>query len=189
MKSEYSLVRKVWDNKGCVFMFKEENGCNDPQKWLETVWYCSKKPASQREETWPTFLLYSCIDVNISHWSFLTKTLKVGVGGSCVKSNQPNKYYLYNKYDGLLTFFFLLLWHWSSVFTGDQDPSWGRSQGSSYPICPYTVFSCPCPWNYQQGNFICLQCRRLGFDPWVRKILWRRNWQTTPVFLPGEFHG
>ena len=27
------------------------------------------------------------------------------------------------------------------------------------------------------------------FDPWVRKIPWRREWQTTPVFLPGEFHG
>ena len=36
------------------------------------------------------------------------------------------------------------------------------------------------------------QCRRhqtLGFDPWVRKILWRRAWQPTPVFLPGKFHG
>ena len=25
-----------------------------------------------------------------------------------------------------------------------------------------------------------------GFDPWVGKILWRRAWQATPVFLPGE---
>ena len=30
---------------------------------------------------------------------------------------------------------------------------------------------------------------RCGFDPWVRKIPWRRKWQPTPVFLPGEFHG
>ena len=34
-----------------------------------------------------------------------------------------------------------------------------------------------------------LQCRRPGFDPWVGKILWRREWQSTPVFLPGECHG
>ena len=27
------------------------------------------------------------------------------------------------------------------------------------------------------------------FDPWVGKIPWRRKWQPTPVFLPGEFHG
>ena len=25
-----------------------------------------------------------------------------------------------------------------------------------------------------------LQCRRAGFEPWVRKILWRRKWQSTP---------
>jgi len=31
--------------------------------------------------------------------------------------------------------------------------------------------------------------RRPGFDPWVGKIPWRREWQPTPVFLPGEFHG
>ena len=30
---------------------------------------------------------------------------------------------------------------------------------------------------------------RRGFDPWGRKILWRRAWQPTPVFLPGESHG
>ena len=26
-------------------------------------------------------------------------------------------------------------------------------------------------------------------NPWVEKILWRRKWQPTPVFLPGEAHG
>ena len=33
---------------------------------------------------------------------------------------------------------------------------------------------------------ICLQCRRPRFNPWVKKIPWRRKWQPTPVFLPGE---
>ena len=33
-----------------------------------------------------------------------------------------------------------------------------------------------------------LQCGGPGFDPWVRKIPWRRKWQPTPVFLPGESH-
>ena len=32
-------------------------------------------------------------------------------------------------------------------------------------------------------------CKRCRFDPWVRKIPWRRGWQPTPVFLPGESHG
>ena len=29
---------------------------------------------------------------------------------------------------------------------------------------------------------------RHRFDPQVRKISWRRKWQPTPIFLPGEFH-
>ena len=28
-----------------------------------------------------------------------------------------------------------------------------------------------------------------GFDPWVGKMPWRREWLPTPVFLPGESHG
>ena len=35
---------------------------------------------------------------------------------------------------------------------------------------------------------VCLQCRRSGFDPWIRKTPWRREWQCTPIFLLGEFH-
>ena len=31
-----------------------------------------------------------------------------------------------------------------------------------------------------------LQCWRPELDPWVGKILWRRVWQHTPVFLPAE---
>ena len=33
------------------------------------------------------------------------------------------------------------------------------------------------------------QCWRCGFNPWVGKIPWRREWQPTPVFLPGESYG
>ena len=35
---------------------------------------------------------------------------------------------------------------------------------------------------------LCRQCRRPRFDPWVEKIPWRKEWQPTPVFLPGESH-
>ena len=44
----------------------------------------------------------------------------------------------------------------------------------------------------QTGKESICQCRRRkrqGFDPWVRKVPWRRKWQPTPVFLPGESHG
>ena len=32
-------------------------------------------------------------------------------------------------------------------------------------------------------------CNAGDTDPWVRKIPWRRKWQSTPVFLPGKPHG
>ena len=31
--------------------------------------------------------------------------------------------------------------------------------------------------------------KRHGFDPGVGKIPWRRTWEPTVVFLPGESHG
>ena len=31
--------------------------------------------------------------------------------------------------------------------------------------------------------------QEMRFDPWVRKIPWRRKWQLTPVFLPEKSHG
>ena len=60
-----------------------------------------------------------------------------------------------------------------------------------------TMFSCTIEMSHTtcraspgaSEDSVCLQCRRPGFDPWVGKILWRRKWQPTPVFLPGESHG
>ena len=51
----------------------------------------------------------------------------------------------------------------------------------------YMKWQGPTWWLKQWRIF--LQCRRQGFDPWVRKITWRRQWLPTPVFLPREFHG
>ena len=42
------------------------------------------------------------------------------------------------------------------------------------------------------GKELTCQCRghkTCEFNPWVRKIPWRRARQLTPVFLPGESHG
>ena len=41
----------------------------------------------------------------------------------------------------------------------------------------------------QESTCQCSRHMRHGFSPWVGKISWRRAWQTTPVFLPGESHG
>ena len=32
----------------------------------------------------------------------------------------------------------------------------------------------------------CRRYKRCRFDPWLRKIPWDREWQPTPVFLPGK---
>ena len=44
------------------------------------------------------------------------------------------------------------------------------------------------PW-WLSWQRIRLQCKRPRFDPWVRKIPWRREWPPTPVILPGESYG
>ena len=49
-------------------------------------------------------------------------------------------------------------------------------------------------WNFPGGSSgkerTCQykKLKRHGFHPWVRKIPWRRAWQPTTVFLPGESH-
>ena len=44
------------------------------------------------------------------------------------------------------------------------------------------------PWWLRQYR-VSLQCKRPSFDPWVRKIPWRRACLPTPVFLPEKSHG
>ena len=41
----------------------------------------------------------------------------------------------------------------------------------------------------KESTWKCRRHRRRRFSPWVRKIPWSRKWQSTPVFLPGKFHG
>ena len=48
--------------------------------------------------------------------------------------------------------------------------------------------SSPVPWWLSGKDFTC-QCRRCGSDPCMGKMSWRRKWQPTLVFLPGESHG
>ena len=44
-----------------------------------------------------------------------------------------------------------------------------------------TVCICQLPW-WLSGKKLACQCRRCGFDPCIKKILWRRKWQPAPVF-------
>ena len=51
------------------------------------------------------------------------------------------------------------------------------------------ILACEIPWTSElpwwlRRQRICLQCGRHEYNPWVRKIPWRRAWQPTLVFLP-----
>ena len=86
-----------------------------------------------------------------------------------------------------------------------QIPGVGSSEGSRREDGT-TVWRLPKPHhsflpliNILRGFLVALviknppyQCRRhkrWGFDPWVKKIPWRAEWQPTAVFLSGESHG
>ena len=65
----------------------------------------------------------------------------------------------------------------------------------SYLVCDFfpgslaiLMVTCGLPWWLRELR-ICLQCKRPGFDPWVRKIPWRMEWPLAPVLWPGEPHG
>ena len=56
--------------------------------------------------------------------------------------------------------------------------AWGRD-----PVWVFLVAQ------WQRIDLQCRRFRRCGFDPWVRKIPWKRAWLPTPVFLPVKSHG
>ena len=66
----------------------------------------------------------------------------------------------------------------------------GTDGTMAYLIFFFCLFVC-CPGGTSGKGSAC-QCRvrkRQGFNPWVRKMPWRRKRQPTAVFLPGKFHG
>ena len=57
-----------------------------------------------------------------------------------------------------------------------------------YFKCSVSLTGLPWCLRWQRILLQCRRSKRHGFDPWVRKISWRREWQSTPAF-PGKFHG
>ena len=90
------------------------------------------------------------------------------------------------------------------------EPVHSQASGLAYlalcpPALPYWLLqleipkSSLCPRNSVRLRFISVPVRlhylptavrqgRGRFNPWVRKMPWRRKWQPTPVFLPGKSH-
>ena len=72
------------------------------------------------------------------------------------------------------------------MIRGSQEPNVFGEEGNADTDTQREAASQVALWNNLPQ---CRRRRRCGFDPWVRKIPWRRKWQPTPVFLPGESHG
>ena len=53
-------------------------------------------------------------------------------------------------------------------------------------VCPMWVQGSPGSASGKEPACQCRRSKRHGFDSWVGKIPWRRAWQPTPIFLPGE---
>ena len=71
----------------------------------------------------------------------------------------------------------VMAWSWTSFSLGARhEKSWGVPGATSGKE---PTFQC---MRHKRG-------KRWGFSPWVGKIPWRRAWQPTPAFLPGESHG
>ena len=52
-----------------------------------------------------------------------------------------------------------------------------------------TVLGLPRWLSGKEPTCQCRRCKRCGFDPWIRKIPWRKKCLPTPVLLPGKSHG
>ena len=82
------------------------------------------------------------------------------------------------------------LWLYRQYWQGSQKRIHNRSIllcGLHQVTYPFVCFQWLPRW--LSGKESTCQCRRCGFEPWVRKIPWRRKWQPILIFLLGKSHG
>ena len=62
---------------------------------------------------------------------------------------------------------------------------------TNLPFLWYTIWALwdKCGASGKDPTCQCRRCGKHGLLPCFRKIPWRRKWQPTPIFVPGEFHG
>ena len=83
-----------------------------------------------------------------------------------------------------------------SGLIGDYRASWQYKDQDTCPNCWHHYLwiiklykSFPHGTSGKEHACRCRRYKRCGSNPWMGKIPWRRAWQPTPVFLPGESHG
>ena len=96
--------------------------------------------------------------------------------------------------------------HWLNGHEFEQTPGDSEGQGS-LECCSYkglqrvgcdlvteqqprgVIWGFPGEASGKEPTCQCRRNERCRFDPWVRRIPWRRAWQPTLVFLSGDSHG
>ena len=73
--------------------------------------------------------------------------------------------------------------HWSVLHF-----EWVFTRAWFYDIVYWSLWITGLP-RWLTGKESACQCKRCGFNPWVRKGPCRRKWKPTPVSLPGKSHG
>ena len=109
--------------------------------------------------------------------------------------HETNKMFIFD----FLNFYLLIIWpyvRWMLGFPGssaDKESTYNTRDPSSIPGLGSSPgegigYQLQYSWAFLVAQTIknLSAMRRLGFNPWVGKIPWRRAWQPTPVFLPGE---
>ena len=71
---------------------------------------------------------------------------------------------------------------WTAVYGVAQSQTWLKQVSSSSSSCIKETLWADYVRSYRKHM-------RRRFNPWLEKTPWRRAWQPTPVFLPGESHG
>ena len=80
--------------------------------------------------------------------------------------------------------------HWRAPYSHLQSPAFSWVLLSLLLIQVSTCFSFS--WDFPGGSEVkasACNAGDLGSIPGLGRFPWRRKWQPTPVFLPGEFHG
>ena len=124
----------------------------------------------------PPEIFLSCFSLDITNSASL-----LGVTQPCPFNPAP-------KWVAVLT-------QWSSLtleFSFFNSFSWNTEILHTVITMTFPIITVDYPYTYTfspHRPVHCLQCRRPGFNSWVRKIPWRRKWQPTPVSLPAESQG
>ena len=79
-----------------------------------------------------------------------------------------------------------LLCLWNSP---GKNPGVGWHLGLTHFTCVLSLSIVLGLLRWHRGKETACQCRRRQFNPWVRKVPWRRKWQPTLASLPGKSHG